>query len=79
MVRTQIQLTETQVRRLKRIARERHVSMASLIRESIDRYVGDSGKDSPARERALAIIGKFSSGDTDFAERHDEYLADSYL
>ena len=36
MVRTQIQLTEEQARRLKALAAEQGVSMAELIRRSVD-------------------------------------------
>ena len=36
MVRTQIQLTDEQTGLVKRIAAERHVSMAKVIREALD-------------------------------------------
>lgn len=80
MVRTQIQLTEVQARKIKRIAAERHVSMAEVIRESVDRYVHDeldADRDS-RRERALKAIGSCSSGLKDLARRHDDHLAEAY-
>lgn len=36
MIRTQIQLTEEQARALKALAAARHVSVAELIRQSVD-------------------------------------------
>ncbi len=78
MVRTQIQLTEAQAERLRRLAAERRVSMAALIREAVDRSLVED--DRTARiERALAVVGKFSSsGPTDVAENHDHYLAEAF-
>lgn len=35
MVRTQVQLTEAQIRALKRLETDRGVSMAELIRQSV--------------------------------------------
>jgi predicted nucleic acid-binding protein len=39
MIRTQIQLTEEQSKTLKEMAQERGVSMAELIRQSIDNFI----------------------------------------
>jgi hypothetical protein len=80
MVRTQIQLTERQTQRLKALAKERGVSMAELIRESVDKLL-----ESPAvidreerKRRAIAVAGRFRSGLTDLGVNHDEYLAEAY-
>ena len=80
MVRTQIQLTERQTQRLKALAKERGVSMAELIRESVDKLL-----ESPAvidreerKRRAIAVAGRFRSGLTDLGVKHDEYLAEAY-
>ena len=79
MVRTQIQLTEIQARKLKRIARRQDVSMAELIRQSIDALI--SAQDADARdlqwERSAAVIGKYRSGAADAAREHDRYLDDA--
>lgn len=41
MLRTQISLTQAQARRLRRVAADRGVSMATLIREAVEAYVPD--------------------------------------
>jgi non-ribosomal peptide synthetase component F len=80
MIRTQIQLTERQTQRLKALAKERGVSMAELIRQSVDTLL-DSPENSDREERkrrALSIIGMFRSDVSDLSTNHDEYLADAY-
>jgi hypothetical protein len=77
MIRTQISLTEKQMSRLRRVARARGVSIASVIREAVDRSVPDEGADRLARQqRAFKLAGAFSSGLSDTSERHDEVLAE---
>lgn len=80
MVRTQIQLTEEQSKRLKAMASDEGVSVAELIRRSIDQYT--QGHPQPDREelihRSFAVIGKYSSGLSDVGVNHDKYLADIY-
>jgi hypothetical protein len=81
MVRTQIQLTEKQARELKRIAAREGVSMAEVVRRAVDVKLRERGGDVPWDEkvrRALAVMGKFHSGLTDVAERHDHYLAEEF-
>ena len=80
MVRTQIQLTEEQSKRLKQLALEQGVSVAELIRQSIDRYVQADNRpsDDELRARALAAAGRFDSGRADVSEEHDRYLAEAY-
>ena len=77
MERTQISLTTQQMQRLRRASARRGVSMAHLIREAVEAYVPD---DERARatmiERALAAAGRYRSGASDVAERHDDYLAE---
>ncbi len=80
MVRTQIQLTEEQSQTLKSLAAERGVSVAELIRQSVDEFIHASAglSDQERRRRAAAAAGKFGSGKTDVAVRHDDYLAEAY-
>jgi hypothetical protein len=80
MVRTQIQLTEGQLQVLKRLAAGRRVSVATLIRESVDLLVRSAGAvdDQEQRRRALAAAGRFHSGRSDLAAAHDEYLEEAY-
>ena len=75
MVRTIIQLRETQVTALDRAARRRGVSKAAVIREALDALLTREGSDG-ALARALAAAGSGASGVSDLGERHDEYLAD---
>ena len=79
MVRTQIQLTEKQAEALKAAAARRGVSMAELIRRSIDTLLEKSGEPS-ARElrlKAAAAAGRFNSGQKDVSVRHDSYIAEA--
>lgn len=77
MLRTQISLTERQARQLRRLAADRGVSMATIVREAIDVYVPDDEATRSARvQRLLAVGGRFDSGLADVSERHDDYLAE---
>jgi predicted DNA-binding protein len=77
MVRTQIQLTEAQAKRLKGLANARGVSMAALIREAVDALPASDMEE--RRRRALAAVGRFSSGSANNAgEEHDRELAKIY-
>lgn len=80
MIRTQIQLTEEQSQELKELASRENVSMAELIRQAVDYWLQTVKPVSRAeqRQRALAIVGQFRSGESDISERHDEYLAEAY-
>lgn len=79
MVRTQIQLTEHQAAALKRLAAERDVSMAALIRDAVDRTLGEDDDLDVRRRRALGVVGKFRSGRPDIGREHDRYLEEAYL
>ncbi|RPI24417.1 MAG: ribbon-helix-helix protein, CopG family [Acidobacteria bacterium] len=78
MVRTQIQLSERTATRLKALAAKRGVSMAELVRESVEQYlVRTSHPSSDERQlRAIAVAGRFRADEVDLAERHDQYLAE---
>jgi hypothetical protein len=80
MIRTQIQLTEEQARALKSMAVERGVSVAELVRQSIDNYIKTAHHPTldERRQRALSVIGIVASGETDLATNHDHYLAEAY-
>jgi len=79
MIRTQIQLTEEQMLRLKALAAKRGVSLAELIRQSVDAFSTVMGGTDPEtrRKRAIAVIGRFRSGKRDVSSRHDHYLAEA--
>lgn len=77
MVRTQIQLSEDEVAAVKRLARERSVSMAAVIREAVDQYVRrESGVSLDERwQRSLAAVGGFRSRGADLSQTHDDEFA----
>lgn len=80
MLRTQIQLTKQQVSSLKAKATAEKVSMAELIRRSIDMALSSSLLPEPPNQaqRAMAIAGRFHSGLGDIAKNHDKYLAETF-
>lgn len=80
MIRTQIQLTEEQVNRLKKMASEKRISIAKLIRQAIDTLIKTSAAaDTEEKaERALAAAGTFHSGRGDLSTHHDDHLAEAY-
>jgi len=80
MVQTQIELTEEQMKALEEIAQKRHIPLAELIREGVDRLLQSEGLPSShaaLRQRALGIAGRFKSGLGDLSRRHDDYLVET--
>lgn len=75
MVRTQIQISESQAATLRELAVQRHVSVAEIIRLSIDYYL----ERADLLARAKAAPGRFSSGSSDVSAEHDRYLADALV
>jgi hypothetical protein len=81
VVRTQIQLTEQQARRLRAEARERGVSLAEVIRVYVERGLAESRPDREALfDRAARAIGRFHDRDhaRDVSRRHDRYLDEAF-
>ena len=79
MIRTQVQIKEDQINWLRSKARDRGVSVSQLIREGIDFYRSRENRLPMEKKRkALAAVGRFSSGPSDNSARHDEYLATAY-
>ncbi len=80
MLRTQIQLTEEQVKALRRVSLSTGLSMAELIRQGVELYLSRSSVASYQErvERALRISGKFASGVSDGSAHHDKYLAEAF-
>jgi Arc/MetJ-type ribon-helix-helix transcriptional regulator len=80
MIRTQIQLTEEQMAKLKRIADERGVSMAEVVRDAVEQ-LPDRDDRRERFERAIHALRASHfhdvEGKTDVSVRHDEYLADA--
>ena len=80
MVRTQIQLTEQQIEELRKVSASVGRSVADLVRQGVDSFLSTKSTSRPAHqvERALRVIGKFSSGSTDVSTHHDHYLAEAF-
>lgn len=88
MVRTMIQLTEDQVKALKKLAKLRKTSVAALVRESVALYVSadnSNARRNEKRRRALAGLEKIKQakykdieGKKDVSVNHDKYLAEAY-
>ena len=80
MVRTQIQLTEEQTRKLKELSLSSNESIASLIRHAIDRYLltGQPPSRGAKYQQALALVGKYQTEESDAAVEHDRYLEKSF-
>ncbi|PKO01738.1 MAG: hypothetical protein CVU43_11540 [Chloroflexi bacterium HGW-Chloroflexi-5] len=80
MIRTQIQLTPEQAKSLKKISKKENKSVAELIRISVDRLIKSDGTitDELSKQKAYSVIGKLK-GPKDLAEKHDNYLEDTFL
>lgn len=81
MVRTQIQITEQQARKLRKRAREQGISLAEVIRRCVDHALANSEPDlATLYDRARKMVGAFHDreGATDLAENHDRYLDEAY-
>lgn len=81
MVRTQVQFTPEQARRLRTIARRQGISVAELVRQSVDRALQDEYRKPAAQyERAARLIGAFADrkGAKNLSRRHDDHLRDAY-
>lgn len=76
MIRTQVSLTEDQMRRLRREAHRRHLSLAAVIRDAVDQVVPDEdARRSDRIETLLAAAGLAASGTGLVARDHDAVLA----
>lgn len=81
MIRTQIQLTDRQARRLRSEARERGVSLAEMIRQYVDKGLSDEAPSRAALyERAARAVGRFRDrrGARDVSKHHDRYLDEAF-
>ena len=81
MVRTQIQITEEQSDLLKQVAKEENISIAKLIRLSIDQLVKTRFVINEAEKKKnamMAVNQSFHSGKNDVSTNHDQYLTESY-
>ncbi len=80
MIRTQVQLTEAQVKRLKKLAQEKNESIAALVRQGVDLVLAAKTHEDEMlekRRRAILVSGRFNSGLPDLGVNHDYYLAEA--
>jgi hypothetical protein len=81
MVRTQIQLTPQQARRLRAEARERGLSLAEIIRRYVEKGLSEETPNRAALyERAARVVGRFRDrrGARDLSTKHDRYLDEAF-
>lgn len=80
MIITQIQITGEKTAQLKKMALSRNVSMAELIRQSIDLTVksGNIVDVDERRQRAIAAARRFRSDIRALALSQDKYLAEAF-
>ncbi|MGH9411643.1 MAG: ribbon-helix-helix protein, CopG family [Vicinamibacterales bacterium] len=81
MVRTQIQLTDQQARRLRVQARDQGISLAALIRRYVETGLSEETSDrETSYDRAARVVGRYRDkrGARDVSSRHDAYLDDAF-
>ena len=81
MNRTQIQLTDGQIKKLRRAARASGVSVAEMIRRLVDQGVDALTPGTEERyAKAARHIGAFRDrgGASDVSEQHDRYLDQAF-
>jgi hypothetical protein len=82
MIRTQISLTEKQMRRLRDAADRRGISMAQVVRDAVEEHLSNDPDDRGRRwDRAIGAAGAHRSDTetgTAVSRDHDAHLADAY-
>ena len=81
MLRTQVQFTEEQYRRIRLLAQRRGVSISQVVRESVERHLEAETSDAEGLyARAAEIVGKYDDceGRDDLSSNHDDYLDEAY-
>ena len=81
MIRTQVQFTEQQMRRLKLLAKQEGVSFSEVVRRCVEQVVMREGADrAQLYAKAQRMVGQLldPEGAEDIAEHHDDYLAEAY-
>jgi hypothetical protein len=80
MVRTQIQLTKEQSRRLKAAAARKGVSVTELVRRGVDAVLAQESAPSIEElyRRAKQAAGRFRSSRRDVSRKHDKYLGEAF-
>lgn len=80
MERKQVQLTARQASALRKEAARRKTSDAAIVREAVDLWLrsqGHAGDLNERWQRALRVVGAFSSGRHDISQEHDREFAEA--
>jgi hypothetical protein len=80
MERKQVQLTARQASALRKEAARRKTSDAAIVREAVDLWLrtqGQAGDWNERWQRALRVVGAFSSGRKDISQEHDREFAEA--
>jgi len=79
MIRTQIQLTEQQAKKLRDLSADSRDSVAALIRKAVDQFLVSGQPDRSALYRqAVSVVGKYNSRECDISLDHDRYLEEAF-
>ena len=79
MIRTQIQLTEEQAKKLRELSATSRDSVAALIRKAVDQFIVSGNPDRSALYRqAEHVVGKYKSDSGDISIQHDRYLEEAF-
>ena len=79
MIRTQVQFTEEQYKKLKEISQSNHKSLSAVIRQAVDQLLLTRKPDRAALYRhAGSLVGKYKSNQTDISLEHDKYLDETF-
>lgn len=81
MLRTQVQFTEEQYRKIRLLAQRRGVSISQVVRESVARHLDAETYDSDTLySRASEVVGKYDDreGREDLSLDHDAYLDEAF-
>jgi len=80
MIRTQIQISESQARKIRRAALEHSISFAEVVRRCIDQSLEGSGDLGDRYARARRMLGRVreSRGKKNISREHDRYLEDAF-
>lgn len=81
MLRTQVQFTEEQYRKIRSLAHRRGVSISQVVRESVERHLDAETYDADALyARVAEVVGKYDDreGREDLSSNHDEFLDETY-
>jgi hypothetical protein len=81
LIRAQIQLSPEQLSRIRDLAGTAGVSVAEVVRRSVDYYIEQHAATDgahAARLQAAEVAGRYASGQDDVSDRHDDALADAF-